>query len=106
MVTKLLLKLQEPSCSLMIFSSPIYYMYHNFHLTISQLSKLISSLDCELSFTATSCEIQDQVSLRMIGAAQLQGGLYTMKFEDPKALPFICIDSKSIIYTLLLRTIK
>ena len=50
-----------------------------FSFNLISVSKLISHLECQITFSATACVIQDQVSLRKIGVAELKNGLYTMQ---------------------------
>ena len=65
------------------------FFFHSFFLTdvlyipkftfnLISISKLTTCLPCNLIFMNTKCEIQDIPSLKMIGVADLLGGLYAV----------------------------
>jgi len=50
----------------------------SFNFNLISISKSVSSLNCQLTFSANKCLIQDVTSLRMIGIVDVVGGLYKM----------------------------
>ncbi|XP_057723550.1 uncharacterized protein LOC130939463 [Arachis stenosperma] len=65
----------------------------SFNFKLIYVSKLTSALHCQMNFTDTRCEIQDRSSMRMIGAARENGGLYILNKEAlklPKPSTQVC----------------
>ncbi|CAL0331539.1 unnamed protein product [Lupinus luteus] len=62
--------------NILYISDVLYVPSFNFNLI--SVSRHVKSLDCTLIFSNNHCEIQDKQSLRMIGAAELKGGLYVL----------------------------
>ena len=54
----------------------------DFTLNIIYVLRLISSLNCQLVFTHNICQIQEKNSLRMIGQAEIQNGLYHLYVDE------------------------
>ncbi|XP_016191867.1 uncharacterized protein LOC107632715 [Arachis ipaensis] len=53
----------------------------SFNYKLVSISKLTDKLHCQMIFNDKLCEIQDCSSMRMIGKAKSDGGLYTLKAE-------------------------
>jgi len=51
-----------------------------FTFNLISISKLVSSLHCELIFSPSSCIIQDMNSKQQIGTVDVNAGLYTLTF--------------------------
>ena len=51
----------------------------SFSFNIISVTKLISQLQCHLTFSQASCLIQDSRALRTIGVAEVQAGFYILK---------------------------
>ena len=49
-----------------------------FEFNLISVSKLTADLLCQLVFTKSDCLVQDQLTLRKIGAASVRGGLYSL----------------------------
>ena len=59
----------------------------NFKFNLISISKLISVLSYKFIFSGDFCEIQDVISLRTIGLAKLQGGLYHLMINKERCSP-------------------
>ncbi|XP_072078038.1 uncharacterized protein [Arachis hypogaea] len=68
-----------------VFSEKLYLknaLYiPSFNFKLISVSKLTATLHCTMNFSEKLCEIQDCSSLRMIGKAEVVGGLYTLNKE-------------------------
>ncbi|XP_016193035.1 uncharacterized protein LOC107633961 [Arachis ipaensis] len=53
----------------------------SFNFKLISVSKDTKHLHCKMSFTDDDCEIQDLLSKKMIGAARVCGGLYTLNCD-------------------------
>nr|KYP36406.1 Retrovirus-related Pol polyprotein from transposon TNT 1-94 [Cajanus cajan] len=53
----------------------------SFTFNLISLSKLVSSLQCELIFSHNSCIIQDSKNKKRIGTVDVNGGLYTLALQ-------------------------
>jgi len=53
----------------------------NFNFDLISVSKLVSSLKCELIFSHSSCIIQDLKTKRKIGTVDVHAGLYTLVLQ-------------------------
>lgn len=88
-VKPVLVKLPNGSRIITQYSGTVYFSEHlylndvlyipSYHFNLISVSQLVSSLKCELTFSNVSCHIQDIMSSRMIGATDLQQGLYVLK---------------------------
>ncbi|XP_019420691.1 PREDICTED: uncharacterized protein LOC109330875 [Lupinus angustifolius] len=71
-----------------VFSNDLYLtnvLYvPTFNFNLVSISKLTTSLACTLTFSNNHCQIQDTQSLKMIGAAELRGGLYMLSQSSKK----------------------
>nr|KYP40999.1 Retrovirus-related Pol polyprotein from transposon TNT 1-94 [Cajanus cajan] len=56
----------------------------NFSVNLISVNKLTSSLSCTLCFSSDNCVIQEHKTLRKIGIAKAQNGLYVMDFLTHK----------------------
>jgi hypothetical protein len=65
-----------------IFSKDFYLndvlFIPNFKYNLIAVSKLTADLLCQLMFTKSDCLVQDQLTLRKIGAASVKNGLYAL----------------------------
>lgn len=64
------------------FSNSLYLLdvlfTPSFSFNLISVSRLTQSLLCKLTFRKPKCEIQDIITLRMTGVAELKGGLYVL----------------------------
>ena len=71
-----------------VIFSPDFYLTNvlflpQFSCNLISISKLTATLSCKLTFSAHKCEIQDLISLKMIGVADELHGLYAIKISAP-----------------------
>lgn len=64
-----------------------------FPLNLISVSRLISVVNCRLIFIDNGCHIQDNATLRMIGVARLDGGLYTFSPQKKFQLAFHTVNT-------------
>lgn len=66
-----------------IISSSLYLLdvlyIPSFSFNLISVSKLISTLHCQVTFSSSSCKIQDQCTLKTIGVAEHRDGLYIVQ---------------------------
>ena len=65
----------------------------SFSFNLISVTKLTSSLHCQLVFTDCACEIQDLSSSKMIGYAKVEHGLYVLEGPGISPLPSASINS-------------
>ncbi|XP_052114096.1 uncharacterized protein LOC127745435 [Arachis duranensis] len=72
-------------CGTIFFSASFYLtdvLYiPTFKYNLISISKAADALSCSFLFNAHDCEIQEQLTLKTIGAADQKGGLYTMRIK-------------------------
>jgi len=73
----------------------------DFTLNIIFVQCLISFLKCQLVFTHNTCQIQEKNSLRMIGQAEIQNGLYHLYVDEGNNFVYtLHVDSFDTVHNL------
>lgn len=54
----------------------------NFNFNLISISKLVTSLNCKLTFYATQCFIQDTINQKMISIVNVNDGLYKFQMQS------------------------